>query len=148
LKPDNLQITFTLSDITKAAGQFWEKMCLQRIFTFDAEMGAGKTTFIHALCDFLQVKDAVSSPTFALINEYRFSENGTEKKIYHMDWYRIKDENEAIQAGLEDALNDKNAICFIEWPQNASGIIPISHTSVHIHVVNETTRSLQAIVVI
>jgi tRNA threonylcarbamoyladenosine biosynthesis protein TsaE len=87
-------------------------------------MGAGKTTFIHALCDYLGVEDAVSSPTFALINEYHFLQDERDKTIYHMDWYRLRDTAEAIAAGLADALNQKNAYCFVEWPEKALDLLP------------------------
>ena len=91
-------------------------------------MGAGKTTFIHALCDFLGVEDAVSSPTFALINEYYFSAKaGKEQKIYHMDWYRLRSTEEAINAGVEDQVNDTSAYTFIEWPEKAKELLPKKH---------------------
>jgi tRNA threonylcarbamoyladenosine biosynthesis protein TsaE len=90
-------------------------------------MGAGKTTFIHELCDLLGVEDTVSSPTFAIINEYHFLHGGIDKIIYHMDWYRIRNTAEAITAGVEDALSQKNAYCFIEWPEKARELLPKPH---------------------
>ena len=119
-----LQISYTLGNIESAAHQLWQYADQYRVFAFSGEMGAGKTTFIHALCDFLGVEDAVSSPTFALINEYYFSVKGEEKKIYHMDWYRLRSTEEGINAGIEDCLNDRSAYCFVEWPENARELLP------------------------
>lgn len=103
-------------------------------------MGAGKTTFIHTLCERLGVTDAVSSPTFALINEYHFTENGTDRKIYHMDWYRVKDMEEAVNAGMEDALLDKNAICFVEWPERGAELLPHPHLWISIEATGPEER--------
>jgi tRNA threonylcarbamoyladenosine biosynthesis protein TsaE len=86
----------------------------------------------------LQVKDAVSSPTFALINEYSSPVAGT---IFHMDWYRIKNEDEAIQAGMEDAILSDN-FCFIEWPEKAAGILPDNLLKINIEMVDENTRQI------
>jgi tRNA threonylcarbamoyladenosine biosynthesis protein TsaE len=113
----------TLSTIHETAASIWQQCSTLRIWAFHAPMGSGKTTFIHALCEVLQVKDVVSSPTFAIINEYHSPIAGT---IYHMDWYRLKDEEEAIQAGVEDALMSGH-LCLIEWPENAEGLLP-DHT--------------------
>ncbi len=101
-------------------------------------MGAGKTTFIHSLCTALQVTEAVSSPTFAIINEYYSPVAGI---IYHMDWYRLKDEEEALQAGVEDCLYSGN-YCFIEWPEKAEGILPADALQIHIEAIDEQTRRL------
>jgi tRNA threonylcarbamoyladenosine biosynthesis protein TsaE len=105
-------------------------------------MGAGKTTFIHHLCDYLGVEDAVSSPTFALINEYHFLNNGQDKTIYHMDWYRINSEEEAINAGIEDALLNKDAYCFVEWPEKAIHLLPQPYLWIEIEVLDETKRKM------
>src|ERR1700744_3509326 len=118
-----LHLSYTLSTIDDAAKQFWEKAQHYKIFAFSGEMGAGKTTFIHHLCDYLQVEDVVSSPTFALINEYHFIDAGKkDNTIYHLDWYRLKDTAEAINAGMEDCVLQAKkgmAYCFIEWPEQA-----------------------------
>ena len=107
-------------------------------------MGAGKTTFIHALCDAKGVKDRVSSPTFSLINEYEYDagENQPKKKIYHIDLYRLRDEEEARQAGIEDCL-DGGQICLVEWPEKAPDLFPPDTFHVTIEVIDEQTRSLQ-----
>lgn len=107
-------------------------------------MGAGKTTLIHALCDMLGVKDAVSSPTFALINEYRFAGEAGEQIIYHMDWYRLAHAEEAVDAGMEDALKDSRAICFIEWPEKAPELVPGHYVEVSLEWLDENERRLSA----
>jgi len=102
-------------------------------------MGAGKTTFIHALCDALEVEDSISSPTFSIINQYRTADGQT---IYHMDLYRIKDENEAINAGVEDCLFGGD-ICLVEWPEKAAGIFPEETLHVTISSLDDITRKLR-----
>ena len=119
-----LQISYSLANIGSIMHQFWQCAHQYSVLAFNGEMGAGKTTFIHALCHYLGVGDAVSSPTFALINEYHFLKGGSDKTIYHMDWYRLRDTEEAIAAGLEDALNQKDAYCFVEWPEKALDLLP------------------------
>jgi len=112
-----------------------------KIFAFHGEMGAGKTTFIHALCDVKGIKDAVTSPTFSIINEYNYNEDGMEKKLFHLDLYRLKDEEEAIRAGIEDCLYSNN-ICFVEWPDKAPGIFPAGTLHVYMQVIGEKKRKL------
>lgn len=114
------QLTYNISEIKTIAAELWSEYKDHKIWAFHAEMGSGKTTFVHALCDVLQVKDAVGSPTFAIINEYTSPVAGT---IFHMDWYRMKDEEEAIQAGCEDCLYSGN-YCFIEWPEKFPQLLP------------------------
>ena len=118
-----LELTYTLAEIEAAAVKFWDQLHTWNVFAFSGELGAGKTTFIHKVCDHLQVQDAVSSPTFALINEYHFTDNnGRDRLIYHLDWYRLRDSAEAINAGMEDCLAQAgrgDAWCFIEWPEKA-----------------------------
>src|ERR1017187_8879004 len=106
MNKDLLTLSYTLDNIDEAARQFWEALHDYRIFAFSGEMGAGKTTFIHKLCDHLQVPDVVSSPTFALINEYHFADTkGIDNTIFHLDWYRLRDSEEAISAGMEDCID-------------------------------------------
>jgi tRNA threonylcarbamoyladenosine biosynthesis protein TsaE len=130
--------TYNISEIDKIAEEVWQIGKEFKIWTFYASMGAGKTTFIHALCEYLQVKDTISSPTFALMNEYSSPVAGT---IYHMDWYRLKDEQEAIQAGMEDAILSNN-YCFIEWPEIAAEILPENVFVINIELVDENTRKI------
>lgn len=138
---------YQLNEIKSIASDFWEVFRPFRVFAFYGEMGAGKTTFIHTLCDYLNVKDAVSSPTFALINEYHFDENGVDKTIYHMDWYRINSDEEAIQAGMEDAVMNKNAIVFVEWAEKAENILPKPYMKIHIQNNEDGCRQIDSYII-
>lgn len=115
-----MDLNFSLSDIKKAAAQLLNAASGKKVFAFKGEMGAGKTTFIHALCEAMGVRGTVSSPTFSIINQY-VTHAGTT--VYHMDLYRLKDEQEALNAGVEDCLYSGN-ICLVEWPEKAPGIFP------------------------
>jgi tRNA threonylcarbamoyladenosine biosynthesis protein TsaE len=136
-----MQWIFTLEDIQKIATKFWNVVNNATVLAFYGEMGSGKTTFIHALCDVKRVKDVVGSPSFSIINEYVFEENGTEKKIYHIDLYRLKDEEEARLAGVEDCLYSGN-ICLVEWPAKASALLPENTVNIYLETVNPETRRL------
>lgn len=139
-----MEISFSLSDIDKAASAFWQYAKGFRVITFNGGLGAGKTTFTRALCTYLGVEDIVSSPTFSLINEYHFKdEAGQEKVIYHSDWYRLHDEEEAIQAGIEDMLAQKGAWCIIEWAERAPGLLPESVLDVEFSVEDEDKRIIR-----
>ena len=130
--------TYEIAEIDNIAAGLWEQGRHYKTWAFYAPMGAGKTTVIHAVCALLGVEEAISSPTFALINEYRSPEAGT---IFHMDWYRLKDEEEAIHAGMEDAILSGN-YCFIEWPEKAEGILPEDVFVIRIETVDENTRKI------
>ncbi|MBN8719883.1 MAG: tRNA (adenosine(37)-N6)-threonylcarbamoyltransferase complex ATPase subunit type 1 TsaE [Sediminibacterium magnilacihabitans] len=132
---------FSLEQIRQAAKLAWKEGKQKRVWAFHAAMGSGKTTFIHALCEELGVKDAIGSPTFAIVNEYRSPVAGT---IYHMDWYRLKDEEEAIQAGIEDQLYS-NALCLVEWPDKAAGLLPDDTLHIVLEVLNEGTRRIYSL---
>ena len=134
-----MELIFKLDDIANAAQQFLTATTGHKVFALQGEMGAGKTTFIHALCEAMGVKDAITSPTFSIINEYKASSGET---IYHIDLYRIKDETEAINAGIEDALYSGNT-CWVEWPEKAPGIFPDNSTHALITVMDTNTRKLQ-----
>jgi tRNA threonylcarbamoyladenosine biosynthesis protein TsaE len=133
-----MDLIFSLNDIDKTAIQFLSLVDKKKIIAFHGEMGAGKTTFIHAVCEALGVKDAVSSPTFAIINQYQTKKN---ESIYHIDLYRLKNDEEAVQAGVEDCLYSGNR-CFVEWPGKAAGLLPENTLHVHIAPVNNDTRKL------
>jgi tRNA threonylcarbamoyladenosine biosynthesis protein TsaE len=133
-----MNTSFHLSQIKDIAAQLWQEGREKKVWAFYAPMGAGKTTLIHAICDVLNVKDAVGSPTFAIINEYRSPVAGI---IFHMDWYRIKDETEDIQAGCEDCMESGN-ICFIEWPEKAFDLLPVDALHIHLRILNECEREL------
>lgn len=129
---------FELAQIKAVAKAVWKEGKAHKVWIFHASMGTGKTSFIHALCEVLEVKDTVSSPSFALINEYESPIAGT---IYHMDWYRLKDQEEAIQAGIEDAIDSGN-LCLIEWPEKAAGLLPDKPFEVYMEILNEKMRRL------
>ncbi len=130
--------TYNIAELDSLAHELWQEGQLYKTWAFYAPMGAGKTTLVHAICEFLQVKEVVSSPTFALMNEYSSPVAGT---IFHMDWYRLKDEQEAIHAGMEDAILSDN-YCFVEWPEKAEGILPDNLFNINIELVDHTTRTI------
>ena len=134
-----MEVNFTLDEIEETANKLLAASANIKVFAFYGEMGAGKTTFIHALCKVLGVTDVVTSPTFSIINQYKTT---TAQTIYHMDLYRLKDENEAINAGIEDCLYSGN-ICLVEWPEKAAGIFPDDTLHVTITSVDDNTRKLK-----
>lgn len=141
-----VQISYSLGNIESATNQLWQCANQYRVWAFSGEMGAGKTTFISSLCKQLGVKDAVSSPTFAIINEYQLPTVGDTRKIYHMDWYRINDEEEAINAGIEDCLLQNDNFSLIEWPEKALSLLPTPHLWIEIQTTSPTERYLEAFV--
>ena len=107
-----------LDNIRAAAREFIQNMGDAHVFAFYGKMGAGKTTFVKAICEELGVKDVITSPTFAIINEYEGDET-----IYHFDFYRIKKLEEVYDMGYEDYFYS-GALCFIEWPELIEEILP------------------------
>ena len=132
-----MEICFRLQDILPAAERFWQQWPLQKVFAFHGNMGAGKTTFIHALCSVRGVTDTVGSPTFSIINEYAWPGG----KIYHIDLYRLKDEEEALRAGVEDVLYS-GELCMVEWPDKAPGIFPPDTVEVQVTAIDPETRKI------
>ena len=137
-----MELKFSLDTIKEIATRFWKMAGDTKVFAFHGEMGSGKTTFIHALCEVREVKDTVTSPTFSIINEYRYDEDGVEKKIFHLDLYRLKDEEEAIRSGIGDCLYSGN-ICLAEWPDRAVGIFPEDSLHVYIEIIDSAQRKLR-----
>lgn len=135
-------MVFKLADLPALAASFWKEYGTQKVFAFHAEMGVGKTTFIHALCDALGVKDAVGSPTFSIINEYDGTLNNKPVTLYHMDLYRLRDEEEAARAGVEDALYSGD-ICLVEWPEKAPALFPADTVHVYLKLLETGERKLQ-----
>lgn len=136
-----MELQYTLDQLEEVAARFWEEAAEARVFAFHGQMGAGKTTLIEALCRRKGVKDTMGSPTFSIINEYVYREEGRERSIYHMDLYRLKDEAEVIQAGVEDCVYS-GAICFVEWPEKAPDLFDAATVTLQLEVVSEQARRL------
>ncbi len=136
-----MDLIFTLDNIKEAARQLLQLAGNKKVFAFHGEMGTGKTTFIHTLCDLKGVKEIVGSPTFSIINEYAYDCEGTRRLIFHIDLYRLKDEAEAINAGIEDCLYSGN-ICFVEWPDKAPGLFDADTLHVYLSSDDAETRRM------
>ncbi len=130
---------FSISEINNTAKDFLLATAGFTVYAFHGNIGAGKTTFIHALCEALNVNDIISSPTFSIINEYKTKDAQT---IYHIDLYRLKNEEEAINAGVEECLYSGD-LCFVEWPEIAPGIFPDETLHVQISTIDEELRKIE-----
>ena len=134
-----MQITIkSLDTIHEAAKEFVKEMGEGKVFAFYGKMGAGKTTFIKALCEVLGVEDVITSPTFAIINEYT---DGKGDPIYHFDFYRIKKLEEVYDMGYEDYFYSGN-LCLLEWPELIEDILPENVIKVTIEEQPDGTRKL------
>lgn len=130
----------SIEQLPEAASKFVEAMGDETVYAFYGEMGAGKTTFINALCRRLGVEDDVTnSPSFAIINEYR--SDTTAELIYHFDLYRLEDIDEALEIGVEDYF-DCGALCFLEWPERIADILPDDTVRVDIRVNDDLSRDI------
>ena len=134
-----MEVNFSLNYIDAAAKKLLTDAGDYKVFAFHGHMGAGKTTFIHALCEAMNITDVVTSPTFSIINQYKTREG---QAVYHMDLYRIKDENEAINAGVEDCLFSGHR-CLVEWPEKAPGVFPDETLHIYITSIDDKTRKLK-----
>lgn len=139
--PPAIQISYTEDELPKAAATLWQWGHSLAVWAFTGDLGAGKTALIRALCAHIGVTDAVSSPTFALIHEYRRPDGAP---VYHMDWYRLRDADEAVDAGLEDALLTPGALALVEWPDRAPELLPAPHAWIAIETTGPGTRTLCA----
>ena len=133
-----MEIIFKEEDISQAAKQFAESMGENTVFAFYGKMGAGKTTFIKAVCEQLGVQDTVTSPTFAIVNEYEAAQG---RPIYHFDFYRIKKVSEAYDMGCEEYFYSGH-LCFIEWPELIEEVLPEETVSVTIEALPDGLRRL------
>lgn len=133
-----MQLTATsLDELPAITQQLISFAGTERIFLFHGDMGAGKTTLIKALCAKLGVNSAVSSPTFAIVNEYI----GDAGRIFHFDFYRLKTQTEALDMGCEEYFYS-GEYCFIEWPEKIPDMFPLHYINVTISVLNDTTRNI------
>lgn len=130
----------SLEDIHAAAKQFVEAIETDTVFAFYGKMGAGKTTFIKAVCEELGVTDVITSPTFAIVNEYRSETSGA--LIYHFDFYRIKKLDEVYDMGYEDYFYS-GCLCFVEWPGLIEELLPDDAVKVTIEERNDGGRVLR-----
>ena len=128
-----------IEELPSVAKEFINEMGGKRIFALYGEMGAGKTTFIKAVCEALGVTDVINSPTFAIVNEYK-AKNGVP--IFHFDFYRIRNIEEVFDLGYEEYFNS-NAICFIEWPELIENLLPDECANIYITVENDGTRIIR-----
>jgi len=135
-REDGVFRSVTLSDLESLAQEIVGKLNAVTVWLFRGEMGSGKTTLIKTMCKVLGVEEAMSSPTFSIINEYQTID---KKKIYHFDFYRIKDEVEAIDIGTEEYFYSGYP-CFIEWPEKIPSLIPLQYAEVNIQVETDTKR--------
>ena len=128
-----------LETIDEAARQFIDNMGRARVFAFYGKMGAGKTTFVKAVCRRLGVDDVITSPTFAIVNEYTSATTGDT--IYHFDFYRIKKLDEVYDMGYEEYFYGGN-LCFIEWPELVESLLPEDAVKVTISEAEDGTRTV------
>ena len=134
-----MEITISnLDNIRESAREFINNIGSHKVFAFYGKMGAGKTTFIKAICEELGVDDVVTSPTFAIVNEYT-ADDGTP--IYHFDFYRIKKLEEVYDMGYEDYFYS-GALCFIEWPELIEEVLPEDAVKVQITEKEDGTRAI------
>lgn len=133
-----MNIVFSLDQIQEVAEQIIASNP-NKIILFNGEMGVGKTTLIKQLCKSLGVKDATSSPTFSLVNEYQTSNNQT---VYHFDFYRLNKETEALDMGVDDYLYSGNW-CFIEWSEKIASLLPEDTSTITIELLADGKRELK-----
>ncbi len=129
----------SVDQLQEAARQFIQEMGDSTVFALYGKMGAGKTTFVKAVCEELGVSDMITSPTFAIVNEYRSDESG--ELIYHFDFYRIKKLSEVYDMGYEDYFYS-GALCFIEWPELIEELLPGDTVKVTIEELEDGTRRI------
>ena len=128
----------SLDEMGKAAQEFVAAMDDRKVFAFYGKMGAGKTTFIKAVCEDLGVEDVINSPTFAIVNEYV---DGKGEPVYHFDFYRIKKEQEVLDIGYEDYVYSGH-VCFMEWPELIENLLPDDAVKVTIEEETDGSRKV------
>jgi len=127
----------SISELPSAASAIIKYSANYKIFLFYGDMGAGKTTLIKSLCQYLGTTEPVTSPTFSIVNEYI----GAGNKIYHFDFYRLKDQTEALDMGYEEYLYS-DAYCFVEWPEKIPDLLPQHYINIQIKVHDDNSRQI------
>lgn len=130
------------AELPAAIPAILEALAERRKIALYGEMGAGKTTFVKALCEYLGVDGPTASPTFSLVNQYKYPmPDGTTAYFHHLDLYRLRNASEAFDIGLEDLLYDP-WYCVIEWPQIAEAMLPADTAKINIGILGETSRRI------
>jgi tRNA threonylcarbamoyladenosine biosynthesis protein TsaE len=132
-------MTFTINELDDVVEDLWVAADGSNVWVFYGEMGAGKTTLIKRICKGLGVHSPMTSPTFSIVNEYNDSAG---RVFYHFDFYRLKNEEEAYDIGVEEYLDSGN-LCFVEWPERIPTILPPSRFEIHIEIESATQRRIR-----
>ena len=132
-----MDLIYTLHQTDDIAAQLVQQFSSKPVWVFQAPMGAGKTTLIAAIGKAIGIQEAMSSPTFSIMNEYEIK----GKLIYHMDWYRLENEAEARQAGVEAAMEEAD-MSLVEWPEKAPNLVPEDALVIHIEIVDPDRRRI------
>ncbi len=128
---------YSLDQIGEIAAALLKQFGTKTVWAFHAPMGAGKTTLIAAIGKEMGIQETITSPTFALMNQY----DAQGKMVYHMDWYRLENEKEAARAGMEAALDEAD-FCFVEWPEKALGLLPSATQHFEIEILDPEHRRI------
>ena len=129
---------FSLQDLSIIASEII-LLAKSKTLLFYGQMGVGKTTLIKEICKVLKVQESISSPTFSLVNEYQTS---NQDKVFHFDFYRITDEEEALDMGIEEYFYN-NDWCLIEWPKNIENLLPLEAVEIHLTILDDGKRNIQ-----
>tara|TARA_R110001592_G_scaffold32473_1_gene113608 strand:+ start:802 stop:1209 length:408 start_codon:yes stop_codon:yes gene_type:complete len=129
---------YSLENLSEVAAELISS-AKNKTLLFYGQMGVGKTTLIKEICEQLAVLDTISSPTFSLVNEY---ETSKKEKVFHFDFYRITDEEEALDMGIEEYF-DNNDWCLIEWPENIENLLPLDAVEIHLSILEDQNRNIQ-----
>lgn len=137
MSDQKVKFSTTLQTIDQVARDILAFGAEERVWLFYGSMGAGKTTLIKSICAAMGIKDAVSSPTFSIINEYRTD----SRSVFHFDFYRLKDQTEAMDMGYEEYFYSGN-YCLIEWPEKIPDLLPNSYLTLNITIIDPNTREI------
>ena len=129
---------YTLEDLPHIASEIISSVTNKKLL-FYGQMGVGKTTLIKEICNQIGVLDTISSPTFSLVNEYNTS---NKSKVFHFDFYRIENEEEALDIGIEEYF-DTSHWCFVEWPENIENLLPLDVVQIHLSILDVGQRTIQ-----